>query len=253
MASLRSTLLAALVLVGCADSGGQTLIVLNNGKPGAGCEVAPTAAGAFIPAGRIDAIGVTEFNSSVGYIITPTIENIADSADGTLTSQRTVLMQGARVDIPVPTHADGTELIPAAELETLTAQHVFKFTAPFSGSIAPDGGLSGVAFELVPMPLIESIGAHLADRETVLILATFQIFGHTVNGSGVEADEFVYPITVCNGCLFTHFGSCFGLPDAEYPAGGACNLFQDEPSTCCTSSTLPPVEICPAVPETIQQ
>jgi hypothetical protein len=53
---------------------------------------------------------------------------------------------------------------------------------------------------------------------------------------------------VCNGCLFTDLGSCLSIPDQTYPGGGACNLFQDSPATCCQSSTAS-VLVCPAEAE----
>src|SRR5687768_4093536 len=96
---LRSSVLIALVGVGCADTGGQTLIVLNNTAPEADCVIDPSSSGGtFIPSGRVDALGVTQYESSLGYLVTPSISNIADSQNGTLASNRTVILEGARVD-----------------------------------------------------------------------------------------------------------------------------------------------------------
>jgi hypothetical protein len=248
MALVRTTLLFTLLAAaGCADTGGQTLVVLNNAVPEPQCVISPAEGGAFIPTGRVDTVGVTDYDATIGYLVTPTIKNLADSQDGNLSAQRTVILQGAKVDLTVGTHPDGTELLTAGDLDALNAINALKFTAPFSGAIDPDGGLAGVAFELVPIAVIEAIAPKLADRETALITASFTVFGKTVGGSGVEADPFVYPVTVCNGCLFTDLGSCVLLPDGDYPAGNPCNVFQDAPGTCCTSSAGLPV--CPAVPE----
>jgi hypothetical protein len=252
MALLRTSLVIWFVaaLVGCADSGGQTLVVLNNAVPDEGCVVAPSEGGLFLPSGRIDAVGVTERGSSVGYLITPTIKNLADSQDDALTTERTVILQGAKIDLVVGTHADGTALLSDAEIADLNRLNQLKFTAPFSGAIEPDGGLVGIAFELVPRGVIAAIGPKLATQETALITASFAVFGRTISGSGVEADAFVYSISVCNGCLFTDLGSCLGIPDQTYPGGGACNLFQDSPATCCQSSGGS-VLVCPAEAETL--
>jgi hypothetical protein len=250
MALVRTSLLIWFVaaLAGCADSGGQTLVVINNSVPGIDCLVTPTEGGAFIPTGRIDALGVTERASPVGYLVTPTIKNLADSQDDTLTTERTVLLQGAKVDIVIGNHADGSELLSAAELMALTEVNALKFTSPFSGAIEPDGGLVGLAFELVPRQVVAAIGPKLGPQETVLISASFAVFGHTISGSGVESDSFEYPITVCNGCLFTDLGPCDVIPDQDYPAGSECNLFQDAPATCCESTTAS-VLVCPAMSE----
>jgi hypothetical protein len=241
----------AVLAVGCTDTGGQTLVVLHNIAPDVGCIIDPAAGGSFISAGEIDATGVLDYGATAGYIISPAIENIADSQDGALATQRTVLLQGARVDLAIPTHVDGTELLSGDEIEALTNQNALKFTAPFTGSIEPDGGRVGIAFELVPAAVVAAIGPKLAEQETVLVNATFTVFGHTVGGSGVEADSYTYPITVCDGCLFSDLGSCVDLPAGDYPAGGACNLFQDAPSSCCLGSTG--LQVCPAVSETIGQ
>jgi len=251
MGRVYSFIAIALLAVGCTDTGGQTLVVLQNIAPEAGCLIDPGASSAFISAGRIDATGVTTYGSTEGYIMSPAIENTADSQDGALTTQRTVLLQGARVDITVPTRVDGSELLSQGEIDALTNQNALKFTAPFTGSIEPDGGRAGIAFELVPAAVIAAIGPKLAESETALITAKFTVFGRTVGGSGVESDEFSYPVTVCDGCLFTHLGQCLGLPDVDYPAGGGCNLFQDAPGSCCTSSAS--FEVCPAVTENIGQ
>lgn len=248
MALLRTSLVISFVvaLVGCADSGGQTLVVLNNAVPDDGCVVAPSEGGAFIPSGRIDALGVTERGSNLGYLITPTIKNLADSREDTLTTERTVILQGAKIDLVIGTEAN--PVLSESELAALTAANLTKFTAPFAGAIEPDGGLVGIAFELVPRAVIAAIGPKLAANDTALITASFAVFGETISGSGVEADPFVYSISVCNGCLFSDLGSCVGIPDQTYPGGGACNLFQDVPATCCSSG---PVLVCPAEAETL--
>ena len=250
MAGLRTSFLVAIFAVGCADTGGQTLVVLNNAAPEGGCVIDP-ASDAFIPSGRIDALGVTQLGSQVGYLVTPTIQNLADSQDGDLETQRLVILGGARVDLSIGTHGDGTPLLSEGELATLASLNALKFTAPFSGAIEPDGGTVGVAFEAVPTAVIAAVGNALAVGESGLVTASFSVFGRTVSGVGVESDPFNYPVTVCNGCLFQHLGSCLDLPDGNYPGGGACNLFQDAPGSCCTSSAG--FEVCPAQTEALPE
>jgi hypothetical protein len=248
---LRSSFAAA-VLVGlgaCAAEGGDTLIILNNSDPGAECLVTPTEAGNFLPSGRIDAAGVIDSGSSIGYLVTPTIKNIATSNDGALTTERTVILAGARVDIAVGNHSDGTPVLSDAEISALTMQNALKYTAPFAGSIAPDGALAGVAFEGIPAVVIEAIGPKLAPGEAAIVLTTFSVFGETISGSDVDSNDFTFPVTVCNGCLSTNLGLCTEVPDGEYPGGGECNTFQDAESVCCTDSAG--LLVCPAVPEVV--
>jgi len=249
MAPLRTALGISIFvgLVGCADTGGQTLLILNNSDPGAGCVVTPTEGSHFLPSGRIDALGVTMHNSTIGYLATPTIKNLADSQDGKLTTERTVILHGARIDVSVGNHPDGTPILDATATASLDALNALKYTAPFAGSIAPDGALAGVAFEAVPAAVIAAIGPTLAVGENALVTTSFSVFGKTTSGGNVESDAFDYPVTVCNGCLFTDLGSCVGLVDGDYPAGGVCGTFQDGASACCTTSTG--LFVCPAAPE----
>lgn len=247
--SVARTLVAlsfAAGLSACADSGGQTLLILNVAEPGEGCVVTPTETGTFLPAGRIDAAGVVA-GGGVGYIATPSIKNLADSSNGTLTTERTVILQGARIDVTIHPHADGTDLVPADQLAALAAQHALAYTAPFAGSVGPDGDLVGIPFEAVPAAVVAAVGANLGAGETGLVTTAFSVFGKTTAGSGVESDPFEFPITVCNGCLYTDLGSCVGLPEGAYPGGGACNMYQDAPVACCTSGSG--FQVCPAVPE----
>ena len=236
--------LSGLALVGCVDPGEDALlIVLHNQVPEEGCQVSPSEAGPFIPAGRIDAIGQLGNANPVGYLMTPTIKNLGDSQGGMFEAERTVILQGARVTVTLENSGDiGVDL---AGLPT-------QFTAPFSGAVSPDGGVAATIFEAVPAAVVARLGPALHDEnpdtpnKLALLTAEFTVFGR-MNDGGIEAAPFTYPVTVCYGCLYTNLGLCANVAAGMYGTGGACNLFQDAPAQCCVSSTG--ALVCPAVPE----
>jgi hypothetical protein len=233
---------------GCADQSGLQIIVLNHAVPDEGCILTPTDDGAFMAQGIVDANGAMSGSAATGYLATPLIKNIADSADGTLESERTVILQGARVDLVIGTHSDGTPLLSDAQLGELTEHNALKFTVPFSGSVSPDGGPAVLGFDAIPREVLTAVGEALdveAD-ERGLIQVVYTIFGETVAGSSVETDPFSFPVNVCVGCLVVNIGDCTAIPDGDYTLGGQCNLYQDAPTQCCAAS--PTQSVCPAVP-----
>ena len=62
-------------------------------------------------------------------------------------------------------------------------------------------------------------------------------------GGEIESGEFIYAITLCNGCLVRLVQSCPEDIGTLVPAN-ACGLPQDEPTTCCQSSAG--VYFCPS-------
>jgi hypothetical protein len=249
MASLRTIvgigLLAA--AAGCADQGGQTLIILNNAVPQSGCVISPAQGNdPILGIGQVDAVGVIEGQTGLGYILTPTIMNIADSQNGTFTTERTVLTTGARVEVVPGAGPDGMPILTEAELMGL-GEFNTRFTSLFTVDIAPDGGLVGAAFDVLPPATLAAIGNKLSGfTQLAQVRVDVTVFGETISGTDVESDPFRFPITVCNGCQQVDLGSCVGLT-AVVRSGGACNAFQDAPMDCCTSSGG--VFTCPAVPE----
>jgi hypothetical protein len=249
MASLRTALGITLITAaaGCADQGGQTLIILNNAVPQAGCLIDPAGSGdPILGIGQVDAIGVLGDGTSIGYLLTPTIMNIADSQNGTFSIERTVITTGARVEVVPGAGPDGMPILSAAELTALGEVNT-RFTSLFTVDIAPDGGLVGAAFDVLPAPVLEAIGTKLSGTQLAQVRVDVSVFGETIAGTDVESDPFRYPITICNGCQQVNLGSCVGLAPENIRSGGACNAFQDAAMDCCTSSMG--AFLCPAVPE----
>jgi len=86
------------------------------------------------------------------------------------------------------------------------------FTLPLVDTIPPSSGNEpgrAVAFfNLVPPGAIDETGTYLI---------SMRLFGHTLGGTSIEAGEFTWPLTVCDGCLKT----CLDLgPPCPFQRGG---------------------------------
>jgi hypothetical protein len=209
--------------------------------------IAPAGPGELVYAlGEVDAQGALN-QWPLGYLLTPTIMNISDSNNGELTTERTVITEGARVQVFPGNGPDGMPILTQAELDALGAFNT-AFTTLFSVNIPPDGGLAAASLDVLPPAVLAAIGQKLtAPTQLALVRVEVAVFGETVSGTAVESDAFSYPITVCNGCLSVLVGSCVGLME-DGSAGGACNRYQDEAIECCLESDMTTVR-CPATPE----
>jgi hypothetical protein len=239
----RSHVLCALVLAvgsagslalgtGCVDdSADGSLVILNNQVPGDGCVISGSATGTFIPAGVIDTF------ADFGYVFTPVVQNFSSTEISGTDPQRRVFVEGANVDI----HFETTNVFDDAELAMFEDEGLTRFRVPFSGSIAPNEGTAGFAFEALPKELLDAIREKTDGR--VLTILDIQIVGKQGGGT-VKSQVFHYPVTVCTGCLVRDVGACSGLPEGFIAAqGGACNPAQDAIVDCCEASGS---RICPA-------
>ncbi len=92
------------------------------------------------------------------------------------------------------------------------ANYSRRFSAIVQADAGETAGLTPVTLELVPSGAIEETGSYLVH---------IVVFGTTLGGVSVESPEFVWPLTVCNGCLFT-------CGDVEDP----CIIGNDDPHHC---------------------
>jgi hypothetical protein len=230
-----ASLTAALVLVGCANSGDEGMIVLNNtAVAGDTCALTGEAGQAFMSHGQIYA------QSNLGYTLTPLIQSRVSTATvggGTgMTTPvdpltKTIFLRGADVSLTlkaVSIESGGQYTV--TQPETNIAQ----FSVLFSGSLPPSGTVN-VGFEVITPAMLNSIvqmsGANISSQNlNAEVLAEVTIRGD-LNGSEIEALPFYYPISVCTDCVVVNLGN-------------ACNPFQDGIVDCCTdaSNNL----ICPA-------
>ena len=222
--------LSIVALAGClAHSGDEGMVVLNNTAiTGNMCTLLGTAGQAFQTQGVISSL------SPFAYVLTPFLQSkisVGDPTDVAQVLQRTIQLQGARVDLSV-----------AGGKVSLPNNH---FAALFSGDLPPQG-TANVGFDLVPPEDIAAINSALGPATTpgsVTVIASAVVYG-TMGGNEIDSNPFQYPVTVCNNCVVTDLGACKGLMAGTISVGNPCNPYQDGVLDCCEGTGL----VCPAVP-----
>lgn len=213
-------------LGGCADSGDGGILVLKNVRADATCTTTGAETQAGISHGSLDLLVTTP------YIFIAQMKSRIAALAGQ-EDQRTIIVQGADVDVDFP----GSSLFSEAELAELDAMALTRRRAPFSAAIRPNG-VTDAGFDLIPSDLTVRIKAKLGDSPSrITAVATFTIVGD-MSGQRVTSQPFSYPITMGNGIAFNVLGTC-PLPRdfAPLSTGYACNLAQDDVVDCCTTAT----------------
>jgi len=217
-------------LSACADKGDEGMFILNNTAPpiGTACTLTGDPQQPFTAAGEISYLAVA---AGTGYVLTPLIESriTANMGDEAL---RTIHLEGANVTASV---ANGG-----------TSQ---SYTVLFAGSIAPNGGSTNVAFEVLPADKISALGKANADGgANTEVVANIAAYG-TLGGGRIDAEPFQYPITIIAPNRGITFGTTTKCNSMMLGArtGNPCNAFQDGVVDCCLSSTN--AVLCPAVAE----
>jgi hypothetical protein len=234
MTRAHLTLVGLLVgAAACADN--QSLLIIQNQVAQSGCSIPATISTSFRGFGRLDVTEV-EGISNPGYLFTPVLQNaIAGSSDNP--NLNIVLVQGADVELSASTTEASTALV-----ATLAGAGANLRTHRISASVRPNA-TAGIAFPAIDEDQTTLINGALAEDDSVQLIARVRVFG-TLNGSEIVTPTFDYPITVCKGCLIENVGDCTMIPEGtEIEEGGVCNLFQDDPVTCCESTG---VLVCPA-------
>ena len=215
------------LVAGCAQNGGESLLILHDSLPALGCVLSAEDSDTFTTSGVIDV------KSTQGYVFTPLIENVVLAANDVNhpvdPSYRIATVSGAEVELTFPNAA----LFTADEISQLNDAGLLKFTAPFSMTIPPDDGLGVASFEIVPTQLIQAIGMKsITATEPQLVIAKVTAIG-TIADSNVQSQSFSYPITVCDGCQDVNNGPCMSFTGTAR-IGGPCNPLQDGAIDCCT-------------------
>jgi len=157
--------------------------------------------------GQMD-IGVRNAGYALGVSLANQLARLGDS-ELLHTETSYIRLEGAEVSFEA---VSGGSSIPA-------------FTLPLSDTVPPSDGDEpgeGIAvLQLVPP------GTEI-EEGTYLISIT--LFGHTLGGTPIEAGEFIWPLDVCNGCLFScdpeSAPPCAPLRGGDY--GHYCTLYEDQ-------------------------
>lgn len=227
MRPLLLTLVPIALLGACAKNGDEGMVVLNNStvQQGMICMLTGMPGQAFTSSGTIST------QSPGGYLATPLIESNITAATGQ-ESQRTIEIQGAIVQLAVPTQA---------AMITLDSNEQ-SFRAPASGALLPNNGTINVSFDLVPYSVIQKVAALGGTHTHVEVDATVTMYGQLA-GDTIKATPWLYSVTVCNDCVVNNLGMC--PPTALVRLGNPCNVYQDGIVDCCTSTTG--ALVCPAM------
>jgi hypothetical protein len=230
--------LALMTAGGCGQPPGQFFVVQNQ-VPGAGCAV-PTGSGAAYRGGGTLDVRVPASSDSA-YALFPLLENDFPS-DGTDAAQpNRVALSGFEVDV---TFVDGSAAAAAlfATMATDPTGGLLHYQTPWSGSVAPGGGVTSASTSAFPAETALRLrdSGVLADHSYVRVTANVRAVGDRQIGH-VTSDVFKYPILVCDGCLINSITTCPAT--TAVLTGGICNPGQDAPVDCCTQGTA---LICPA-------
>ena len=240
--------LVTLLLVGCADTGDEGLIILNNTASTESCSFTGAKDQAF------NAHGIIWTGSDQGYLLTPLVQSRITLTEGeTDETPRTIFMTGANVTLSVvATTVEDSDSGAFTNASVTLSGADAQFSKLFSGSLPPSG-TANVGFEIIPVATLRTIfnAVNPGPPQSfhAEVLATVSIFG-TLNGDDVESPRFQFPVTVCNNCVAANRTDPCTDFTGTARTGNACNMFQDGVVDCCTNSKNQLV--CPAKTEVIE-
>lgn len=217
---------------GCAaTSGDESIVVLRNVLPSAGCVLTAMTSETGISQGALDV------QAHTGYVFSAQLKSRITAVAGE-EDQRTIFVQGANVDIAFP----GSTLFSDAELANLKSSGLDHFKSEFSTLLAPNGGISDVGFELIPAELVAMI-AGKPGFTSASADASFTVLGQLAGG-GVTSQTYHYPVMILSAGLVQITGACSDLSASFKPRiGNPCNPGQDGVVDCCTANGS---NVCPA-------
>ncbi len=195
-----------------------------------GCVYQANADGPFISGGVMD---VSFTNAYQAELLVGNQMNQRGNSDEFRVETNRVQLQGSVVRV---TDSSG------AQLST--------YTVVGGGFVDPGSGGSPSYSTFGTTLIDENTGAQLAQKgigynDLVRLIAYVKVFGTTLGGQHVESDEFVFPVSVCYGCLVSFpSGSddpslaqqpnCLGTPSSSSGTVTPCIYGQDQPIDCTT-------------------
>jgi hypothetical protein len=212
---------------GCADDY-LSLTILHNQPPDDSCMLSAGDTGVFISHGFADvAVG--------GYVFTPLLQSGLSNTSGQSNGD-IIQLRNANVTISAVNSDDSRALV-----EALADQR--SVSHAISGSVTP-GGTVTLSFDAIDYTQATVMAGSLAVGQRVEVLANIVVVGD-VEGSSVETQPFVYPITVTNGGSLVNLGPCANLSSTFVGESGGCFPGQDGAFLeCCSDATG---LVCPAV------
>lgn len=236
--ALISLTLAA-SLGACVDNGDEGLFISRVVIPEPGCLATPSENALFRSRGQISMF------SPLDYQLTPLVKSriLADEGQE---DQRTVIAQGARIDLKI---VDPTIEAAMGGEAALRSAGITRFETLFTAPITPNGGIATAIFDLIPVRVLDEIARAAPEARapgsgfSTDIRATVVVYGDLA-GAEVTSQPFQFPVTACTDCIINVLGACPLPTDVEVAnTGNDCNPFQDEVVDCCATADG---VLCPA-------
>ncbi|MFH1132461.1 MAG: hypothetical protein V1754_14085 [Pseudomonadota bacterium] len=213
--------LAIGVMSGCDED--PNFYVYQNQVPGDQCVVAADE-NVYRPEGVLDV------SKEVGYVMFPLLRNdlppIYTSGDeGRLPEPNMLQMQKFEVKLDL------------SDLSGSFSSSLRSFNQITTGVLNP-GDKRASWVKIIPDELAKKINIKTTERPQ--IVATVVAVAESGMGEIVRSLPFMYPITLCNGCLVKNLSTC---DPEELPVGlvsQVCGLPQDNTLYCCVDAILGP-------------
>jgi hypothetical protein len=234
-----------LASLGCGKVPGQ-FIILDNKAPQANCSVTADPGAASLVSGFMD-VSIVNDAALTAYLTIPLMENdLPPPGAGQFVDGNRIALSSFDVDLHLvsnPTHPqDVVDLFQGLEGNQDPLVH---FNIPTSGSVPSGGGHSASFVESFPASLARKIRDELHAPQPgsqLQVEIRLSARGSKITGA-IQSDDFVFPISVCNGCLVNSVQTCpVKTPPIE--KGDPCNVAQDAPVDCCMLGTQ---LVCPSI------
>lgn len=183
-----------------------------------------------------------------GYIAAVRMRNLTDPSktqsgvifgpyDNMFINNTDVLIDGVNLCYETERTGDSLPKDPAASCESLRS-------APkaFSGGAglvaASSRGVSTV--DLFPQDVVGALGLDVADGQQKTVFVHVQATGRLSDGATVRSNEMVYPITICNGCLYPRNPTTGQLVSCTADLTSICTEGQDSNVPCAAQTPATP-------------
>ena len=221
-------LLVSCALAACANGGDEAILITKNVAPAAMCTFTGTSDEPFVPHGLLAP-------ESSAYLLHPQFQSrlVADITDPGSAAQRTIIVTDANVDITFPANP---------ELDSLDTSLVH-FKELLSAPIPPNG-TSDAEIAVIHKGLIDAVVAAQTSAAYEIEMEISVVVNGNYSGNAVTSQKFEYPVTLTTGLVQVPVPGDCPLPTGTAIApGNSCNVFQDNPVTCCLQGA---VLTCPA-------